>query len=196
MSRFEAKKNIKGVLNGFARYCRSCLGEPWKLVLVGTGSLDGELRRQAAELNMRENVMFAGPASYAELPSYYGLANALVHGSVCEQWGLVVNEAMASGLPVVVSDRCGCAPELVRMGINGFIFDPHNADDLASRLSVIASDAIMLERMGRESLALISRYGVENFANGLQAACDYASSARRHSHNFGHKLFLSFAALR
>jgi glycosyltransferase involved in cell wall biosynthesis len=47
-----------------------------------------------------------------------------VHASTTEQWGLVVNEAMAAGLPVLVSDRCGCAPDLVEVGVNGFTFDP------------------------------------------------------------------------
>ncbi len=65
---------------------------------------------------------------YDELPVYYALANAFVHASTSEQWGLVVNEAIATGLPVIVSNRCGCAPELVNG--NGFTFDPTNEDEL------------------------------------------------------------------
>ena len=74
---------------------------------------------------------------YDELPVYYALANAFVHASTTEQWGLVVNEAIASGLPVIVSNRCGCAPELVNG--NGFTFDPTNEHELTARLLEMAS---------------------------------------------------------
>ena len=63
----------------------------------------------------------------------YGLASAFVHPSTTEQWGLVVNEAAAAGLPLIVSERCGCAPELVRQGVTGFLFDPYDIDAICSR---------------------------------------------------------------
>ena len=71
-----------------------------------------------------------GFKQYDELPIYYGLAGAFIHASTTEQWGLVVNEAMAAGLPVIVSERCGCAPDLVENGRNGFTFDPYDVDAL------------------------------------------------------------------
>jgi 1,2-diacylglycerol 3-alpha-glucosyltransferase len=59
-----------------------------------------------------------------------GLASAFIQASTTEQWGLVVNEAMASGLPVLVSERCGCAPDLVKNGVNGYTFDPYDIKEI------------------------------------------------------------------
>ena len=81
-----------------------------------------------------EDVLLPGFKQYPELPLYYGLAGAFVLPSLTEPWGLVVNEAMAAGLPVVVSDRCGCASDLVRPGENGFAFDPCDIEQLAALL--------------------------------------------------------------
>ena len=85
------------------------------------------------------DVILAGFKQYDELPAYYGLASAFVHASTTEQWGLVVNEAMASGLPVLVSDRCGCAPDLVEDGVNGFTFDPYDVEALAGLMQRVAA---------------------------------------------------------
>src|SRR5208337_5127598 len=93
-----------------------------------------------------------GFKQYEELPAYYGLAGAFVHASTAEQWGLVANEAMASGLPVLVSNRCGCATELVEEGRNGFAFDPENVEQLAGfmrRLGCGPTDAASMGMAGR-----------------------------------------------
>src|SRR5207247_9937771 len=92
---------------------------------------------QLSTLNLNEHVHLPGFKPYDELPAYYALANAFVHASTTEQWGLVVNEAIASGLPVIVSNRCGCAPELVNG--NGFNFDATNENELTARLLEMAS---------------------------------------------------------
>ena len=72
--------------------------------------------RERSALGLDNDVIFPGFIQYDELPAYYGLAKAFIHASTVEQWGLVVNEALAAGLPVLVSERCGCAPDLVREG--------------------------------------------------------------------------------
>ena len=79
-----------------------------------------------------------GFKQYHDLPAYYGLAGAFVHTSTVEQWGLVVNEAMAAGLPVLVSRNCGCAADLVQDGVNGFAFDPLDGDRMAALLTKVA----------------------------------------------------------
>jgi glycosyltransferase involved in cell wall biosynthesis/2-polyprenyl-3-methyl-5-hydroxy-6-metoxy-1,4-benzoquinol methylase len=104
---------------------------PWSLVLLGDGPLRQTLNSQLSTLNLHEHVQMPGFKQYPELPVYYGLAKAFIHASTTEQWGLVVNEAMACGLPVLVSNRCGCAADLVREGVNGFTFDPYNVEQLA-----------------------------------------------------------------
>src|SRR5215475_6180738 len=109
-------------------------------------------------LNLNEYVHLPGFRHYDELPVYYALANAFVHASTIEQWGLVVNEAIASGLPVIVSNRCGCAPELVNG--NGFTFDPSSEHELTARLLEMAS----LADEERKQLADASYRIAANFA--------------------------------
>ena len=124
-ARFIEKKNLSGLLHAYAAYRRATPDDPWSLVVLGDGELRPELERLRGELGLDDVVSFPGYRSYQELPAYYGLASCFVHASTTEQWGLVVNEAMAAGLPVLVSNRCGCAANLVQEdgvqeGGNGF----------------------------------------------------------------------------
>jgi glycosyltransferase involved in cell wall biosynthesis len=116
----------------------------------------------------------AGFRQIEEIPVYYGLAKAFIHPALQDQWGVVVNEAMASGLPVIVSKNCGCAPELVEQGGNGFVFDPLDVAQLADYMLRISSDPVSLEQMGRASLEKISHWGLDRFAEGLYSAAEIA----------------------
>jgi glycosyltransferase involved in cell wall biosynthesis len=114
-----------------------------------------------------------GFKQYDELPLYYALAKAFVHASATEQWGLVVNEASASGLPVIVSNRCGCVPELVQD--NGFTFDPMNQRELASRLFEMASlSDDERESLGHASRRIATNLGPNRFGEGLKRAATMA----------------------
>jgi glycosyltransferase involved in cell wall biosynthesis len=120
-------------------------------------------------------VLLPGFKQYPDLPAYYGLASAFIHASTTEQWGLVVNEAMASGLPVLVSNRCGCAQDLVREGVNGFTFDPYNVEEMANvMLRLTETPKHRLTEMGDASRQLISAWGPERFARGLHDAAETA----------------------
>jgi len=102
------------------------------------------------------------------------LANAFVHASTTEQWGLVVNEAIASGLPVIVSQRCGCVPELVQD--NGFTFDPTNHDELAARLSQMATlSDDERSRMADASYRIAGNFLPNRFGEGLEQAARIAT---------------------
>jgi len=150
---------------------------PWDLVLLGDGPLRPTLVAQLSTLNLHAHVHLPGFKQYDELPTYYGLASAFVHASTTEQWGLVVNEAMASGLPVLVSNRCGCAQDLVHEGVNGFTFDPFNVEELASlMLNVSAFQPFRLSEFGCASREIISHWGTERFAEGLSKAVGAALS--------------------
>ncbi len=100
-----------------------------------------------------------------------------MHASTTEQWGLVVNEAMASGLPVLVSERCGCASDLVKPGANGFTFDPCDVEALAGLMERVAAMPDEQRRaMGGVSQCIIARWGPERFAEGLMQAVEVARS--------------------
>ena len=147
----------------------------WSLVLLGDGEKRAEIEATIARLGVGNSVYLLGAKSYAEMPDYYGLAAAFIHASTTEQWGLVVNEAMASGLPVLVSNRCGCAKDLVQEGVNGFTFDPYNVDQLAELMfQISAFQLFRLSAFGSASTRLIADWGPERFASGLKQAVECA----------------------
>jgi 1,2-diacylglycerol 3-alpha-glucosyltransferase len=202
-ARFVEKKNLPRLLQAFARYRELAAkvenrkqpgevasqrlhgpgkAEIWDLVLLGDGPLKSDLCHLISDLRLDACVHLPGFKQYDELPVYYSLASAFVHASATEQWGLVVNEAMASGLPVLVSNRCGCAQDLVQEGKNGFTFDPYNVEQLAQlmlKLSPLNPEKgrgphgalrPQLSAFGSESHRIISQWGPERFAKGLHDA--------------------------
>lgn len=174
-ARFVPKKNLATLLRAFAMY-RAAADAAWDLVLCGDGPMRAELVDLAGELAVSDCVHLPGFVQYDSLPAYYGLAKAFVHASYREQWGLVVNEAMAAGLPVLVSDRCGCVPELVRPDINGFSFDPGDVGGLADLLRRVSGDEVDRESMRRESERIVAKWSPDIFGEHLWAAADMAVS--------------------
>jgi glycosyltransferase involved in cell wall biosynthesis len=175
-SRFSEKKNLLRLIEAYASYRKSCAGPAWMLVILGDGQLRGEMEALRRRLDLVPDVLMPGAKKYDELPAYYGLAGAFVHASTSEQWGLVVNEAMASGLPVIISERCGCAPDLVVNNQNGFTFDPFDTNRLADLMLQASSGAWDLQQMGEASRAIIARWSPATFADNLLAAVSTASS--------------------
>jgi len=198
-ARFIEKKNLPRLMEAFARYRELAAnaeelkpetlkaestssglqpsspqsGEghaPWDLVLLGDGDLRSSLESQVSSLKLQHCVLLPGFKQYPELPTYYAHAGAFIHASTTEQWGLVVNEAMASGLPVLVSNRCGCAPDLVQEGVNGFTFDPYEVEQLAQLMLKISDFRFPISDFGVASQRIIANWGPERFAQGLQSA--------------------------
>jgi glycosyltransferase involved in cell wall biosynthesis len=118
-------------------------------------------------MGLDEVVALPGWIAFDHLPDYYGLAGAFVHASVKDTWAVVVNEAMASALPVLVSNRCGCVTDLVRHGTNGFVFDPRQPAVLADRLWLIAHGDCDRVAMGRASREIIQDWTPEVYAQSL-----------------------------
>ena len=177
-SRFIEKKNLSRLIQAYARYRalseksenRNRKTEIWDLVLIGDGHLRETLNSQLSTLNLHDHVLLPGFKQYDELPVYFGLAGAFVHASTVEQWGLVVNEAMASGLLVLVSNRCGCAQDLVQEGVNGFTFDPCDVEQLANLMLRVSDFRFPISDFGIASQRIIAAWGPERFANGLRDA--------------------------
>lgn len=175
-ARFIEKKNLPRLIRAYAEYRSSCKMSgktPWDLVVLGDGPLRVTLSSQLSTLNLSQHVHLPGFKPYNELPAYYALANAFVHASTTEQWGLVVNEAIAAALPVIVSNRCGCAPELVNG--NGFTFDPTNERELTGRLLEMASlSEEERKRFGENSRRIAANFAPERFGEGLERAASMA----------------------
>jgi 1,2-diacylglycerol 3-alpha-glucosyltransferase len=164
VGRFAPEKNVLRLLEAYNRYRQATGQEAWGLVLVGSGPLEPALRARAQGLR---DVVFAGFQQMDAVQAYYGLASCLVLPSVSEPWGLVVNEAMAAGLPVLVSHYCGCVPEFVRSGLNGYVCDPFDIDGLARLMGVMSSDIAEVSKMGEASKRIVASYTPEIWAQTL-----------------------------
>lgn len=174
VARFEKKKNHARLLQAYSKY-RTVIGDTaWPLVILGDGILRSRLEAQCISLGLSETVILPGFVGYDELPGWYQNAGCFIHPSTSEQWGLVVNEAMAAGLPVLVSNRCGCARDLVIDGRNGFTFDPYNVDEISDVMVRVTSNGFDRARFGEESLRIISKWSPQTFANNLLTAAKAA----------------------
>ena len=112
-------------------------GPAVEVVFAGAGELEADLRRIAAEASVRAD--FLGFVNQSELPAVYASADLLVLPSDQETWGLVVNEAMACGLPAIVSEAVGCAPDLIEPGKTGAIFPVGDVEALAAAIDGVLS---------------------------------------------------------
>lgn len=175
-ARFIPKKNLPSLLLAYRQFRRAWDGEEIHLVILGDGELRGELLGHIEKLNLSTSVRLPGFGQYEDLPIYYGLATAFIHSSTVEQWGLVVNEAMAAGLPVLVSDRCGCAEDLVLDGANGYRFPPDDPAALASSMLRVVGDERTRLEMGNRSREIVAQWGLERFSSGLREAARVAIS--------------------
>jgi glycosyltransferase involved in cell wall biosynthesis len=134
-------------------------------------------------------VHFPGFKQAGELPAYYGLAQVFILASShFEPWGLVVNEAMAAGLPVLVSKACGCAVDLVQEGVNGFTFDPYDVQGLARLLEKMSSREVDLPAMGAASRRLIADWTPGVFAQNLFNAAAAAMAAKQARAGWGKRV--------
>ncbi|MBV9768795.1 MAG: glycosyltransferase family 4 protein [Bryobacterales bacterium] len=163
VGRLAPEKNVSTCLSAFARYRK--LGGTWSFVLVGDGAEREALEKQSSDFGIGEHVLFAGHKASKDTAVYYAFAGCFILPSTREPWGLVVNEAMASGLPLIVSERCGCAEDLVEPGRNGYLFDPSNNEELTDRmLTVSTSSQATLDAMRQRSQEIIADYSPDHWA--------------------------------
>jgi glycosyltransferase involved in cell wall biosynthesis len=181
-NRFIPRKNLARLVEAYARYRGVVGGEAWGLVLLGDGPERPVLDAQIAE-SVPGGVLFPGFRQIDELPAYYALAACFVHPALQDQWGLVVNEAMACGLPVLVSRAAGCAADLVAEGENGWTFDPTSVDEMAAALvRMHRLPHADRQAMGERGRKIIGDWGLDRYARGLwhaaQAALEHASGRK------------------
>lgn len=154
------------LLEAFAR-----LSEPKAtLCYVGDGPLHAMLENRARVLGVTARVCFAGFRNQRELPAFYDAADVLVLPSRREPWGLVVNEAMNAGRAIVVSDRVGAGPDLVRPGENGGIVPVDDVDRLAAALADALASPARNAALGRRSLEIIEGWSFREDIAGLKQA--------------------------
>lgn len=161
---------VKGLPTLIEAFGRAAIADT-ALVIAGDGALRAELERLAARYP-RAAIRFVGFRNQSEMPAVYALSDVLVLPSISEAWGLVVNEAMNLGCPLIVSDRVGCAPDLVHPD-NGWVFPAGDVAALIDRLGLALAgpDArTRLRAMGAASRRRIATWGLPETVAGLIAA--------------------------
>jgi glycosyltransferase involved in cell wall biosynthesis len=166
-SKFTRQKHPDDVIHAMARLRDE--GQVATLFMVGTGEMEDELRDLSNSLCM-ENVVFGGFINQAELPKVYAASDIFVLPSENDHWGLIVNEVMCAGIPVVVSNDAGCVPDLVKDGVNGYHMKAGDIGSLVLALEKLLSDESLRRRMGAASLSIISGWSYEQCRQGIMAA--------------------------
>jgi len=161
----------KGVFDLLEAYAKlgSDLQSEVGLVFAGDGVSKKALERRANQI-CRGVVCFPGFAQREDLAGVYALADALVLPTQSDPWGLVVNEAMACGLPIIVSRVAGCAADLVEDGWNGYVVPPQDPEKLCLAMNSMMRQYDLRQAMAAHSLERIRNYSPEACAAGLAAA--------------------------
>lgn len=165
--RMVPEKGIYTLLRAYARI--SVEMKDVGLILCGEGE-DRPSLEAACKSEGLVNVFFVGFVDRENMPFYYGIADLLVLPSFTEPWGLVINEAMACGLPVLATTRAGAARDLVRSGENGYTFEPGDASQLFGLMKLILRDGETLRRYGKASSLMIQNFTPDICAAGFLRA--------------------------
>lgn len=176
LGRLEAVKGLEYLLKAFA----FLEAEHTTLMIVGEGSVKTRLVGLVQELGVAAKTRFVGYASPEEAIKYYALADVLVLPSVTtpkgkETWGLVINEAMNQGVPVVATDAVGAAAGgLVQSGVNGFIVPERDSEALAQAMRRILVDENLRRQMSHNARQIVAGWDNERMVKGFREAIDYA----------------------
>jgi glycosyltransferase involved in cell wall biosynthesis len=174
--RLVREKGVFELLSAYAKLDES-VRQQVGLVFVGDGVSRQLLEAQAASVSPGE-VRFAGFAQREQLAIYYALAEMLVLPTYADTWGLVVNEAMACGLPVIVSRAAGCGSELVRENWNGLSVPPRDVSSLTEAMYSLARQPGLLASMGANSAQHILQYSPEEWSRGIARMVEAEAGGR------------------
>jgi glycosyltransferase involved in cell wall biosynthesis len=161
-------KNLPLLLSSFAEAQKQSIqASEWGIILLGDGVEKNVLTEQINTLALTDSVHILPGRPWFQVPDVLAMSNVLVLPSSSEPWGLVVNEAMACGLPVIVSDRCGCAPDLVHEGKNGFVFAYDQPDQLTQLMLRFINGDVDVSKMSLWAQKLIAPYAPEAVAQEM-----------------------------
>jgi glycosyltransferase involved in cell wall biosynthesis len=171
VGRFAPEKNLLRLLQSYVIYKQN--GGSWDLRFIGHGPLASQITHLATINRFSAFIHLEGYKEFPELIDHFFDASVLILPSLSEPWGLVVNEAMAAGCPILASRNCGCVPDLVTSGINGWIFDPLSEAEMADAMQVASNTSDQrLDQMSEQSLIRIAKHHPRTFALGVKSLCD------------------------
>jgi glycosyltransferase involved in cell wall biosynthesis len=177
VGRLVPEKGVFELLEAYAKL-ESGLRAEVGMVFVGDGLSREDLAQQAKRISPGA-VCFPGFAQREDLAGLYALAEALVLPTHSDPWGLVVNEAMACGLPIIVSSVAGCSVDLVEDGWNGYVVPPRDSEKLSVAINSLMRQPELKQRMSMRSLERIRNYSPEACADGLATAAISAGTGAR-----------------
>ncbi|WP_419806417.1 glycosyltransferase family 4 protein [Terriglobus sp.] len=173
-SKLQQRKHCDDLLEAYLRLIQTMPADTQPhLLIVGDGEQMQALRTRVEQTGA-SLVRFAGFRNQTELPGIFALSTVFVLPSRHEPWGLIVNEAMACGLPVIVSDEVGCAVDLVQGGANGFVLPARNVPALQDALRAVLVPGVAA-RMGQCSRERIAKWSFAEDRNGLKAALAFVT---------------------
>ncbi len=168
VGRFVRKKLLKRTLEAYAAYVDRCPGQPHRLTLIGSGELEDQLRIQAEALRIAHLCDWPGFLDAPDVAAIMARSLALLLVSEEEQWGLVVNEALAVGLPVIVSAQIGAREALVRNLENGFVVEPGSIEGLTEAMLEAAASEVRWDAFSAAALARAWLGDVQRFAEAVE----------------------------
>ncbi len=162
VGKFESKKNPLILIES----AKKLNSTKYQFVFVGNGHLEDEMRSVSASM---ENIHFLPFQNQSEIPALYHMADILTLPSQGpgETWGLVVNEAMACGKAVLVSTKAGCNADLVKNGVNGYVFPSGNLVECVEALNKMG-DREIVQQMGDQSKLLIQKWSFTEIVKSLE----------------------------
>lgn len=175
------KKNHMTIVKAYAKYRQSVGIDAYDLVLIGEGPEHEKLVKFVSEANLENCIHLLPFFTQEELPAIYQHAKALISsGSSSETWGLVINEAMAGGCPIIASVECGATNTLVKDGVNGYRFSCDDQEQLVKLMIKFHQLGFDRQNSMREaSRKIISNWGLSRFANTCVSAIDYVAQHKK-----------------
>lgn len=158
VGRFITIKRYDDLINAWTE-----MPKDWELYLIGGGRLYDWYSSLIREKGLT-NVFLIDYIEPKELDKYYLAADLFVHTSETETWGLVLNEAMAKCCPCIATDRCVAGIELIKNGINGFIYNVGDVKTLSKRIQEVLRDEYLTDKMMENAAETIKCYTIENMA--------------------------------
>ena len=170
--RFSPIKNLLMLIEAFAQAIKKFDNQHnWGLILSGDGSEKEALKSLVSSKNM-EGITFLPSCEWHEVPARYALADVAILPSLSEPFGFLVNEALVYGMPIIVSNRCGSAFDLVQEGENGYTFDPTKKEDLVEKMGMMINNISEHRTMGEKGKKLVAHFHPDLICDDIIKAFD------------------------
>jgi len=167
-------KRIGSILHSLRKVKQNHSNSNFSLHIVGDGSERQRLEQLVKKLNLEKNVRFWGYKQKEEVVDFYAIADIFIFASTYDIWGLVLNEAMAVGLPVIASKYAGSTYDLIQDGINGFVVDPYNIEEMAKKIKILIENPELRKNIGECAQRTIKeKFTLEKSAQGFLEAVKY-----------------------